>query len=452
VGVFIISLMLTQYAFAQQSPEDCGPNQVFQLGVCQDIDESSITWNKSTYKICDTGIITISAPEENTRYSIQVFTIQITSDSDPVGVEVIMIETGNDTGVFIGTLQLCEPKLYVVEGDSVFATYGNITVGALIESTTITSITVSTDKSTYDHSSTIFVNGKVTNPDSGTPVTLTVISPTNHIVSIDQLSIDSNANFNTRLSTVGNLWANDGTYAIRAQYGSGYVNDIVLVELIGSGSTTKLLSSNPRLVDDFGNTLHSLSVGQQVHITIDLENQNNFVQSFVFYYEIRETVDNDWIMDLLNPNQSLSSAMSWTPDRAGTYTIDITIFEDMDRQNVLAPTITIHQVVDDPGGEILTPPNTVSIPSGSSVLGWAKAVAGFWCDDEMDDASFIVAVQHMINNDVIIVPATASGGSGAQEIPNWVKNNACWWFQGLITNSDFTSGLQHLIGQGIIRL
>ena len=62
--------MLTQYAFAQQSPEDCGPNQVFQLGVCQDIDESSITWNKSTYKICDTGIITISAPEENTRYSI----------------------------------------------------------------------------------------------------------------------------------------------------------------------------------------------------------------------------------------------------------------------------------------------------------------------------------------------------------------------------------------------
>jgi len=442
--------MLTQYAFAQQSPEDCGPNQVFQLGVCQDIDESSITWNKSTYKICDTGIITISAPEENTRYSIQVFFIQVSSDSDPVGVEVVMIETGSDTGVFIGTLQLCEPKLYVVEGDRVFATYGNITVEALIESTT--SITVSTDKSTYDHSSTIFVNGKVTNPDSGTPVTLTVISPTNHIVSTDQLSIDTFANFNTRLSTIGNLWANDGTYAIRVQYGSGYVNDIVLVELIGSGSTTKLLSSNPRLVDDFGNTLHSLSVGQQVHITIDLENQNNFVQSFVFYYKIRETVDNDWIMDLLNPNQSLSSAMSWTPDRAGTYTIDITIFEDMDRQNVLAPTITIHQVVDDPGGKILTSPNTVSIPSGPSVLGWAKAVAGFWCGDEMDDAFFIVAVQHMINNDVIIVPATASGGSGAQEIPNWVKNNACWWFQGLITDSDFASGLQYLIGQEIIRL
>ena len=124
----------------------------------------------------------------------------------------------------------------------------------------------------------------------------------------------------------------------------------------------------------------------------------------------------------------------------------------MDRQNALAPTITIHQVVDDPGGKILTPPNTVSIPSGSSVLGWVKAVAGFWCGDEMDDAFFIAAVQHMINNDVIIVPATASGGSGAQEIPNWVKNNACWWFQGLITDSDFVSGLQHLIGQGIIRL
>ena len=43
-------------------------------------------------------------------------------------------------------------------------------------------------------------------------------------------------------------------------------------------------------------------------------------------------------------------------------------------------------------------------------------------------------------------------GSGSQEIPNWVKSNACWWSQGLISNSDFASGLQYLIGEGRIRL
>jgi len=83
---------------------------------------------------------------------------------------------------------------------------------------------------------------------------------------------------------------------------------------------------------------------------------------------------------------------------------------------------------------------------------WVRDVAGFWCEDEIDDASFIEAIQYLINNDVIIVPTTVSIGSDPQEIPNWIKSNACWWSQGLITNSDFASGLQYLIGQGIIRV
>jgi len=513
------------------------------------------------------------------------------------------------------------------------------------------SIAISTDKSTYDHSSMIFVNGKVTNPRSGTLVTLIVIGPTNDIITIDQLSIDTYGNFNTSLSTVGNIWAYDGTYTIQVQYGNEYIINKALVELTGGTTTVpcgpnqvyqlgvcqdiveipKLLSSNQRIVDDFGNAIHSVSVGQQVQITTDLENQNNFDQSFVFYFEVRETLSEGWITGSLAPRQSFSPALSWTPDATGTYTFDITIFDDMQRRNVLAPTITISQVVDDSGGGIPTSPNTVFIPSGSSVPGceltnecfipavitvnvgdtvkwenkdsaahtvtsgtaadgpdgnfdsnmflsgqtfshtfrtageypyfdmlhpwqagivivkgtpsggivdtvppllltpsdmtidatdssgarvdysvkaiddndgilrpncspspgslfpigkttvtcsatdysgnsdrksflitvnppdvlipsWIKDVAGFWCGDEIDNASFIEAIQYLINNDVILVPATASSGTGVQEIPNWVKSNACWWSQGLITNSDFASGLQYLIGQGIIRV
>ncbi|MCH7649011.1 MAG: hypothetical protein IIA83_10445 [Thaumarchaeota archaeon] len=94
-------------------------------------------------------------------------------------------------------------------------------------------ITVSTDKSTYDHSSTIFVNGKVANPESGTSVHLTVISPSNNIVTIDVLSVDTYGNFNTLLSTAGNLWKYDGIYTIRVQYGGEAVNNKVFVELTG---------------------------------------------------------------------------------------------------------------------------------------------------------------------------------------------------------------------------
>jgi len=83
---------------------------------------------------------------------------------------------------------------------------------------------------------------------------------------------------------------------------------------------------------------------------------------------------------------------------------------------------------------------------------WIKSVAAFWCNDEIEDASFVEAIQYLINNKVIIVQATTSGSVIDSEIPEWIKNNACWWSDGLISDEDFASGLQYLIGQGIIRV
>ncbi len=86
------------------------------------------------------------------------------------------------------------------------------------------------------------------------------------------------------------------------------------------------------------------------------------------------------------------------------------------------------------------------------IPGWVKDVAGFWCNDAIDDNAFIEAIEYLIDNDVIVVQSSGERYSGSQEIPNWIKSNACWWSQGLISNSDFASGLQYLIGQGIIRV
>ena len=99
-------------------------------------------------------------------------------------------------------------------------------------------ITVWTDKTTYDHKTSIKVEGAVANIRSATPVTLTVISPSNNIVTIDQLTVDSNGRFATTLSTQGNLWKYDGTYTIRVQYGNQAVSNKALVELTGGVATT----------------------------------------------------------------------------------------------------------------------------------------------------------------------------------------------------------------------
>ena len=94
-------------------------------------------------------------------------------------------------------------------------------------------VTVWTDSAIYDHNSMIMIDGKVANIKMGIPVTLKIISPLGNIVSIQQIDVDSDGMFATSLSTAGNLLKYDGTYTIRAQYGSQEVNNKVLVELTG---------------------------------------------------------------------------------------------------------------------------------------------------------------------------------------------------------------------------
>jgi predicted secreted protein with PEFG-CTERM motif len=102
-------------------------------------------------------------------------------------------------------------------------------------------ISLWTDNTTYDHNDTIIVEGRVANVVSGIPVTLTVMSSLNSIVTIDQVSVDEMGNFKTSFSTAGDLWKYDGTYFIKANYGSSEKSNKVLVELVNgvvTGPTT----------------------------------------------------------------------------------------------------------------------------------------------------------------------------------------------------------------------
>jgi predicted secreted protein with PEFG-CTERM motif len=100
-------------------------------------------------------------------------------------------------------------------------------------------LSIKTDKKVYDHNSVIQVTGSVFSPKTDTPVTLTVTSPSNNIVTIQQIMVNSDGTYATTLSTAGNLWKYDGTYVIRVQYGSQSVNNKAQVELTGALMSSK---------------------------------------------------------------------------------------------------------------------------------------------------------------------------------------------------------------------
>jgi predicted secreted protein with PEFG-CTERM motif len=81
-------------------------------------------------------------------------------------------------------------------------------------------IAVSTDKNAYDRQSTIIVTGHVQNSIAGQAVTMKVSDPHGSVVEVNQLTLDNNGDFQTKINTSSPLWSSGGTYTIYVQAGS----------------------------------------------------------------------------------------------------------------------------------------------------------------------------------------------------------------------------------------
>ena len=103
-------------------------------------------------------------------------------------------------------------------------------------------VSVWTDKTDYGHNDMIIVTGQVANV-SGFPITVTVVSPLNSLVTIDQLTVAADGSFETTLNTAGALWKYDGTYTIKVNYGSPEKSNRVKVELTGGVAFTPSYST-----------------------------------------------------------------------------------------------------------------------------------------------------------------------------------------------------------------
>ena len=121
-------------------------------------------------------------------------------------------------------------------------------------------VKVMADQKVYDHGSVIHVTGAVANLRGDAPVTITVISPQNNIVTIQQAEVSQENSFEAMLNTAGSLWKQNGMYTIRAQYGPQEINDKVMVEITGEMSSqgTAVCAMN-ELVVKGGNQVYCVS-------------------------------------------------------------------------------------------------------------------------------------------------------------------------------------------------
>ncbi len=94
-----------------------------------------------------------------------------------------------------------------------------------------------------------------------------------------------------------------------------------------------------------------VTVDKQVMIMADLSNGQDRDQKFAYIVQIRDengvVTSLSWITGSLTPGQSFSPALSWTPISAGTYTIQIFVWESLNNPDALSvPLLLSVDVVD----------------------------------------------------------------------------------------------------------
>ncbi len=94
-----------------------------------------------------------------------------------------------------------------------------------------------------------------------------------------------------------------------------------------------------------------VTVDKQVMIMADLSNAQDRDQKFAYIVQIRDengvVISLSWITGSLTPGQSFSPALSWTPISAGTYTIQIFVWDSVNNPDALSvPLLLSVDVVD----------------------------------------------------------------------------------------------------------
>ena len=130
-------------------------------------------------------------------------------------------------------------------------------------------------------------------------------------------------------------------------------------------------------------------------------------------------------------------------ENEGTHSMDVTV-DGILFQPIPAEVASFDIVVGDAASDAAVIPD------------WIKNNAGWWAADLIDDATFVGALQYLIQTQVLIVPQAetddTSDSTSDVEIPSWIKNNAGWWAADLIDDATFVGALQYLIAQGILQV
>jgi hypothetical protein len=102
-------------------------------------------------------------------------------------------------------------------------------------------------------------------------------------------------------------------------------------------------ASGIQVTDNEGNKQKTVLAGKQIQIGSNLTNVTNRNQTFAYIVQISDTnqiIESlPWVSGTLFPSQTFSPSVSWTPPKAGNYTVNVFVWQSISNPNALSPPV-----------------------------------------------------------------------------------------------------------------
>ena len=360
--------------------------------------------DKPVYSWTDKIIVSVHAPSWNSNPN-QIDSIG-QSESHPIKISsgenflkpYRLTETSSNSGIFSGEIILTG-FLHDVDGDGIFdtnpKTFGNGPTNGFLESDNDDSITISFEFAdgvvltesfpiswnygTIKFSQDVFhTNDSVQinvidsdlnlNPEIIDTVILEIFSDSDNggiqVVAMETSERSGNfiatINLSTNTSSGNRLYAIPGDTII-AKYtdhtlpkpfsksDSQNIETSAIVDY--SISPINRIQTSPiSLSDGFGNPITSLLSETQIQIVGTIENQINYDQEFIYFFQIKNPdnsiISLSWIQGKLSSNQILDISQSWIPKNSGNYVLETYVWNSLNELIPLSPPNTTILTID----------------------------------------------------------------------------------------------------------
>ena len=408
-------------------------------------------FGEDTYSVGEFARITVEDSAKNSLPgAAESIFITIQSDSEPDAKPLELSETGLDTGIFSGMIQLIsspgENTLYVNDGDSIHAMYLSFIKTAEIKksNTSVSPILVSTNKEDYKVGEIIVISGSVSGGDTSYDVNLSVVDPHGNTIYTEEIDLSYIRSFSTEINTENTGWSDSGNYKILIWHES----EETQAEVVFSFSSTYGKQETSDTISIFNSEInldYSITSGKITLVKANLE-KNSLVFSIDVGSGGHLTVELPrYIMDAQDEGED--SAFVVLMDDGNTIFVEKT---NPNERTLTIPYIHNTRTLEIVGTFLELEPSAPAV--SASIPEWVRNNAEWWSKDLIEEADFVSGIEYLIIQGVIQIPIMPDENEtdDVTFVPPWIKDTVGWWSEGLVSDGEFVNGLQYLLKQGIL--